>query len=231
QLPLVAVRCAVVDVDHVGGGHAVGVRLQGIVGQRRQATHAALATVETPGLAGGQHLVEAVLYHQRRTGQLGRRGDLVLVVVEDVVQIARGHAFAVVDEVDFPIEFEQVVAAVGQHRRLVGDHAQLLATVAGDVVPDDFQAILRDGKGHAGRGAFDAVTAGDQLRPGGVLTGGGVQPFRNRRTAPARVNAHAVVGIKGQQALHAFRQLVAVVVQVVLVDDQQRLVSGIGINM
>src|SRR5690606_31534455 len=173
QLPLVAVRRAVVDVHHVGGGHAVGVRLQRVVGQRGQATHAPLAAVEAPGLAGGQHLVEAVLHHQRRAGQAGGGDDAVLVVVEDVVQRAGRHAVAVVDEVDFPVELEQVVAAVGQHRRLVGDHAQLFATVAGDVVPDGFQAVLRQREGHADGGALDAVAAGDQLRPGGVLPGGG----------------------------------------------------------
>src|SRR5690606_2790859 len=165
QLPLVAVRRAVVDVHHVGGGHAVGVRLQGVVGQRRQATHATLAAVEAPCLAGGQHLVEAVLHHQGRTGQLGRGDDLVLVVVQGVVQLGRGHAGAVVDEVDFPVELEQVVAAVGQYCRLVEDHAQLFATVAGDVVPDDFQAVPRDGEGRTAAPAGRRCGGSDRRVP------------------------------------------------------------------
>ena len=66
--PFVAIRRAVVGVNHVGGGQTISVWLQRIVCQHRQTTHTAIATTETPGLANGQNLIDCFLHHQRRTG-------------------------------------------------------------------------------------------------------------------------------------------------------------------
>ncbi len=126
QVPFVAVRGAVVDVDHVRGGQAAGVRLQRLVGQRRHAPHAPVVRAVAPGLAGREHLVEGVLHHQRGAGQPGRRGDPVLVVQQGVVQVLLGHALAVVNVEDMAITGDVRRLAADDHRLAVDD-VRLLA--------------------------------------------------------------------------------------------------------
>ena len=231
QGPLVAVRRAVVGIHHVGGGHAVGVRLHGVIGQHRQATHATLATVEAPGLADRQHLVEGLLHHQRGAGQLARCGHHVLVEEQGVVQVRRRQAFATVDEHQVTFALDQHVVATLEHGGVVGDHAHLLATVAGDVVPDHFLAALRNREGNAGGSALDAVTTGDQAGIGGVVARGVVDTLRRGGTAASGQHAQVIVRTLFQQLLVTRGQQGLVLAHVALVDAVQLLVGSVGVGM
>ena len=148
-----------------------------------------------------------------------------------VVQLGRRHAGAPVVEIDFPVEFQQVVVAVGQHRGLVGDHVRLLAAVAQDVVPDRFQAVLRQRKRHAYRSALDAVAGGNQPGRRGVLPSRVVDALWHCRAAPGRIHAQRVVQMLTEQLLQAFGQLRAVCAQGAAVDDPQWRVLGVWVGM
>ena len=217
QFPLVAIRRAIERVDHIGRGQAAGVGLQGIIGQRRQTAYAAIVRAVAPRLASGQHLVERVLHHQRRTGQLGRGGDAILVVQHGVVQVRVSHAFAVIDVIDVPIALD-VVGPATDHHRLVVDHVALVTLVMQDVVPDHLDAALRDREGNARGCALNTVAVGDQFGADGVVAGGVIDPLRHRGTAASREYAQVVVGVTLQQRLHTVGKLAAVLVDIGAID-------------
>src|SRR5690606_19092535 len=177
QGPLVAIRRTIVGVHHIRRGQATGVRLHRVIGQRRQAADAPVTGTVAPGPAGREYLVQRILHHQRGTGQLRGRRDLVAVVQQGVVHILDGHAVAVIDVIDVAVTLDQVALAVDYHR-LVVDEGRLVALVVQDVVPDHFHTVLRGREGNPRHGARYAVAIGNQLGPLGIGPGGIVDTLR-----------------------------------------------------
>ncbi|MNO80128.1 hypothetical protein D3C76_713200 [compost metagenome] len=231
QLPLVAVRCAVVHVQVVGGTQAVDFRGRAVVGHLRCAAHAALAGVVLPGHARVLDLVEGVMHQQHVAGHAHRLGDARLVVVEEVFRVLRvqvGHALR---HCQVFLVAHRGVDAVDLRRGGDRGAQDVHAAEAGDVVPHHFQAVLRNREGDPAAVA-EALQAVAAFHQGGLQRAGPgclVDEVGSRGAAMAGVDHHLVVGVALEQGDLAFGQLVLVLIDVLSGDGEQRLVAGVGV--
>ncbi|MNQ42116.1 hypothetical protein D3C85_558130 [compost metagenome] len=231
QLPVVTVRRTVVHVEVVGSTQAVGGGARTVVGHLRSTAHAALAGVVEPGQARLLHLVEGFVHQQHVTGQARRRRHPLLEVEQHVALLARVVVLQLVAEGELVLEVHQAVGAVGLRSRLGHQTAHAAATIAGDVVPDGFQAVLRDREGVGGAEVLQAVAAFHQFGVGGVVLGGLDHVGRNGGRAVGLVHRHFVgVGVALEHRQLAGGQLVLVLVDVLRGDGEQRLLVGEGVR-
>ena len=108
-------------------------------------------------------------------------------------------------------------------------HDSVSPPVTQQVIPDHLQAAGRDREGNADHGIADAIAAVDEPRGGGGGSSGVVYPFRHGGAAPGGIDLHAEARIGLQHALVPDRKPVAVLVEVLGGDDEQRLVIGIRV--
>ena len=136
QLPVVAVRRPVEQVELVGGPHVVGGRAGIVVRHLRRAPHAALSRVVQPRIAGLLHLVERLVHEQDAAGQPRRPGHGLLEVQQPVVQRGGRHGRQGVDDHRLLFEGHGRELAAARRRRLRQPPAEGVAAVAQQVVPD-----------------------------------------------------------------------------------------------
>src|SRR5690606_17047847 len=96
-------------------------------------------------------------------------------------RVVVGEGVGVDDLVD---EFHQAVAAVHLRCGLSHDPPRRATTIAGDVVPDGLQAVLRNGESNGCVQILQAVAAAYQLGLGGVALRCVVNALRHGGTAP-----------------------------------------------
>ncbi|MCY1397788.1 hypothetical protein D9M71_128070 [compost metagenome] len=227
ELPVVAVRRTVVHVEVVGGTQTVGGGTRTVVGHLRSAAHAALAGVVEPGQARFLHLVEGFVHQQHVTGQAGRRRHALLEVEQHVARLVGIVVLQLVAEGELVLEVHQTVGAVRLRGRLGHQTANAAAAIAGDVVPDRFQAVLRNREGVGGSEVFQTVATFHQFGVGGVVFGGLDHVRRNGGRAVGLVHRHLVgVGVALEHRQLAGGQLVLVLVGVLRGDGEQRLLAG-----
>src|SRR5690606_6888899 len=127
-------------------------------------------------------------------------------------------------------ELHQAVAAIDLGGRLSHYAASRAATVAGDVVPDRFQAILRNGEGDGCVEIFQAVAAAYQLGLGGVALRRVVDALRHGGAAPGFENRQPVgLRITLEHGDLTRRQVVLILLVVLRGDGELGLITGIGI--
>ncbi len=231
QLPVVAVRRTVVHVEVVRGAQAVGGGAGTVVGHLRSPPHAALAGVVEPRQARLLDLVEGLVDQQHVTGQARGRGDPLLEVEQHVARLVRVVVLQVGTEGEGILEVDQLVGAVDLRSGLGHQAPDAAAAIAGDVVPDHLQAVLRDRERVGGIEVLQAVAAFHQLGGGGVALG---RLLHRRRDGGAAVGLvyRDLVGIRValEHGQLAGSQLVLVLVDVLRGDGEQRLLAGIGVG-
>src|SRR5690606_10424191 len=115
-----------------------------VVGHLRSATHATLTGVVQPGQTRLLHLVESLVHQQHVTGQTRRSGHALFEVEQYVAFLARIEVGQRIAEGELVLEVDQRVGAVRLRSRLSHHTAHAATAVTGDVVPDHFQAVLRN---------------------------------------------------------------------------------------
>ncbi|MCY1506934.1 hypothetical protein D9M68_411940 [compost metagenome] len=159
--------------------------------------------------------------------QARRRGDPLLEVEQHVARLGRVVVGQVGAEGELVLEVHQRVAAAGLRGGLGDQAAHAAAAIAGDVVPDDFQAVLRDRERVGGIEVLQAVAALHQLGGGGVLLRRGDHRVRRAGAAVGLVHRNLVaVRIALEHRQLAGGQLVLVLVDVLRGDGEQRLLAG-----
>src|SRR3990167_10254547 len=144
QLPLVTVRCTVVHVEVVGSTQAIGGGTRPVIRHLRGATHATLTGVVQPCQTRLFHLVEGFVHQQYVTGQTRRCSYPLLEVEQHVAFLAGVDTLQRATESELILEVDQAVGTVRLRRRLGYQTLDAAATVAGDMVPDRFQTVLRN---------------------------------------------------------------------------------------
>ncbi|MNP15956.1 hypothetical protein D3C76_1083310 [compost metagenome] len=163
--------------------------------------------------------------------QARRRGDPLLEVEQHVARLGRVVVGQVGAEGELVLEVHQRVAAAGLRGGLGDQAAHAAAAIAGDVVPDDFQAVLRDRERVGGIEVLQAVAALHQLGGGGVLLRRGDHRVRRAGAAVGLVHRNLVgVRIALEHRQLAGGQLVLVLVDVLRGDGEQRLLVGEGVR-
>ncbi len=227
QLPVIAVRRAVEHIGVVGGAQAVGGGDRRVVGKVRRTPHTALAGVVAPGLARLLDLVEGLVHQHRATGQARRALGERQVVEHQVVQVGEAAALEVVLEQRFLLRGHQRVATVALYRDFRGAAHDIGTAVAGDMVPQRLHAALRNRERHPAIGVGEPVAAVQQPGAGGIGEGVVVQPLRRRAGTATGVDRHPeAVRVGLEQRQLARGQVFPVLLQVGLVDGEQRLVRG-----
>ncbi len=100
---------------------------------------------------------------QDASGKAGRSEDLLLEHGDDIVEFLFGHAFLVVAEVAFFVEFDHGVVAATGHRCQAEVALEGVAAPAQDVIPDRFDAACRNREGNPPLHPLHAVAARGQL--------------------------------------------------------------------
>ncbi|MNT16673.1 hypothetical protein D3C72_1517870 [compost metagenome] len=171
------------------------------------------------------------MHQQHVTGQARRRGHPLLEVEQHVARLVRVVVLQLVAEGELVLEVHQAVGTVRLRSRLGHQTAHAAAAIAGDVVPDGFQAVLRDREGVGGAEVLQAVTTFHQLGVGGVVLGGFDHVGRNGGRAVGLEHRHLVgVGVALEHRQLAGGQLVLVLVDVLRGDGEQRLLAGEGVR-
>src|SRR3990167_3703748 len=144
QLPLVTVRCTVVHVEVVGSTQTIGGGTRTVIRHLRCAAHATLTGVVQPCQTRLLHLVEGFVHQQHVTGQTRRCSYPLLEVEQHVAFLAGVDTLQRATESELILEVDQAVGTVRLRRRLGYQSLDAATTVAGDMVPDRFQTILRN---------------------------------------------------------------------------------------
>ncbi|MNQ29201.1 hypothetical protein D3C85_425110 [compost metagenome] len=228
QLPVVLVRRAAEQVDHVVGAQAVGGADRRVVGDLRGAQHAALPGVVDPGQAALAGLVDGLVDQGLATGDALRRADLAQVVVEAVrlrVTHGRGH-----HHLHLPAHGREV--AVGLHHHFRGVVLVAAGAVAHQVVVEGFEGRPGDRERHAALLVVQqAIAVAGQAHAHGFLGDLRILRLGQGRGAVARVDVELVARVLRQHRLLARRQLVGVLRQVGGRDGVGRLLAGEGIEV
>ncbi|MNZ75848.1 hypothetical protein D3C78_943360 [compost metagenome] len=229
QLPVIAVRSAVVHVGVVGNAHAVRGGARAVVGDLRGAAHAALAGVVGPGQARFLDLVDGLVDQGHVTGQAGRGDNRLGGVEEEVGALVRRHIRHLIREGGAHFHFDNGEGAVGLWSGLGNDLPVVGAFVASLVVPHHFDAGLRNREGVV-MGLVEvlqAVAVVDRLGGHGTFLRCVVDLLRGRRATAGRINRNLVgVRIALEQRQLTGGQLVLVLIDIGLGDGEQRLVAG-----
>ena len=114
----------------------------------------------------------------RTTGQTRRAGGEGQVVEHDVVQVGEGAVLQVVLEQRFLLGSNQRVGTIALDGYFRGATHDVGTAVAGNVVPQRLDTILRNRERDTAVGIGEAVAAIDQLGAGGVLDGVVIDPLR-----------------------------------------------------
>ncbi|MNG03552.1 hypothetical protein D3C84_866380 [compost metagenome] len=99
------------------------------------------------------------MHQQHITSQTRRSSHQLLVIEQHVSWVRRIKVGNAITEGELIFEVHRHKTAIGQRCGLHMAALGAAATVAGDVVPHYFQAILRDGKGHRGGEVLQTVAA------------------------------------------------------------------------
>ena len=232
QLPVVAIGGAVVHAEVVVGPQRVGGGAWIVIRHARRQTHAPLAGVVGPGLARVLDLVGVVVDQQDAAGQTGRiLHDLQEVQQTFGVALFRLALLVAVEEVVLVIEAHQVVVTAGGDGGLRPGRGVGITVVGGEVIPDGFQAVLRNREWRAAGGAFEAVAVFHQIHLGGVGLGFVIEALRHRGAAMRREHAHLPVRIALEHRDLARRQVLLVLRQVGLADRELGLFAGVGVRI
>ncbi|MCY1531171.1 hypothetical protein D9M68_663890 [compost metagenome] len=131
---------------------------------------------------------------------------------------------------DLVVHGLQRAGAIGEGQSHGVDGVFLPGTGREVEVPHQLVAVLRDREGRGADGVDHTVTAADQLRAGGVGEGALVDPVGVAKIAVARIDGDLeAVRIAREQCLLALRELVGILRHVGGGNDEQRLLSGIGV--
>ncbi|MNZ91107.1 hypothetical protein D3C78_1100810 [compost metagenome] len=170
--------------------------------------------------------------HQHHfAGQPRRRGHALLVVEEHVAGVGRVEVLEAVAVAELLPEVHRRVGAVRQRGGLHVVAPRAAATVAGDVVPDHFQAALGDGEGHGRVEVLQAVAAGNQAGADGVAGHGLVDRLGQVGAAVGGEDAQVVaVRVALEQGQLPGTELLAVLLGVLCGDGEQRFFVGEGVG-
>src|SRR5690606_24800175 len=105
------------------------------------------------------------------------------------------------------------------------------ATKAREMIPDDFERVLRNGKRHAADGAGETVAAFGECGGCRVAARGVVNALRAGGAAAAGINDDLISWIRLEEGDVAGGGVVAVFVEVCGGDGEERLVAGKRIGM
>ncbi|MNM99871.1 hypothetical protein D3C81_1124440 [compost metagenome] len=228
QLPVVAVRRAVVHVVVVRGRLAVGGSRRTVVGHLRGATHAALAGVVHPRLARLGDLVDGLVDQQHVAGQARRAVDPLDEVEQDVLALLLVQVRQVGRVGDLVLETHHGEGAIGLRLHTGDVTVDVTAAVTRGVVPHHLDAGLRDREGVVV--AVEVLQAVTVAHGFGVLGAGLdrlIHVVRQRRGAVRRVDRDLVgVRIALEHGQLAGSQLVLVLLGVGRGDGEQRLFTG-----
>ena len=172
------------------------------------------------------------MHQYRTTSQTRRALGEGQVVEHDVVQVSCSPFRVVELEHGFLLRGHQGVAAVTLYSHFRSATHNVGTTVACDVVPQRFYAILRDRERDAAIGVGEAITAIQQLGSGSVLDGVVIHPLRRRTGATSLIDRHLVavrVGVEHRNL--TWGQVVFVLIQVGFGDGEQRLVISKRIDV
>ncbi|MNZ87856.1 hypothetical protein D3C78_1067310 [compost metagenome] len=105
------------------------------------------------------------------------------------------------------------------------------ATIAGDVVPDDFHTTFRDRERDGRFEVFQTVATGDQAGVGGIALDGGKYVSRHGGTTMGRIHRHFVgFRVTLEHRVLARCQLVLVLVDILRGDGEQGLLAAIRVG-
>ncbi len=231
QLPVVTIRSAVVQVEVVGGTHAVSSGTWAVVGDLRSATNAALTSVVDPRHTRGCYLVDGLVDQQHVTGQTRRVGYLLFEVIQ---HLGRTAGLVVLQPFRNSVlldKTDNVVVAVDLRSGLHHGALEGVTTVAGNVVPDYFQAVSRDREGVGQAVVLQAVAALYQRGVGGIGSSRIVYRLREGSGAMAGEYTH----LEGVRVALEHRDLArSQVISVLLIvgggDHKQRLLTTVGVG-
>src|SRR3990167_8100726 len=227
QLPLVTVRCTVVHVEVVGSTQTVSSGTRTVIGHLRRATYATLAGVVQPRQTRLLHLVEGFVHQQHVTSQTRRGGYPLLEVEQHIAWLAGIGILERTAEGELILEVNHAVGTIGLRSRLGDQTLDAAAAIAGDMVPDRFQAVLGNRERNGLFEVFQTVTALDHLGVGGVAHGRLQHKVRHAGRTMSREHRHLVAfRITLEQRQLTRGQLVLVLFRVGRSDGEQRLLAG-----
>ncbi|MNE14238.1 hypothetical protein D3C80_1071070 [compost metagenome] len=168
---------------------------------------------------------------QYTTGQTCRGSHFLLEVEQDVARVRRIVVLHLVAEHELVLEVHQAERAVRLRCGLRYQTGHAATAIAGDVVPDDFNAAFRDRERNGGFKVLQAVAAGHQFGVGGVLLDGGEHLIRHGGTAVGWIDRH----LEGFRVALEHRvltrgKLFLVLVDVLRRDGEQRFFTRVRIG-
>src|SRR5690606_29527303 len=217
----------VVHVEVVGSTQAVGGGTRTVIGHLRRTAYTPLTGVVQPGQTRFLDLVEGLVNQQYVTGQTRRSSYALFEVEQHVAFLALVHVGQRTTEGELVNEVDQRVGTVGLRSGLGHETLDATTPVTGDVVPDNFQTVLRDRERVGGIEVGQAVAVLHHHGVGGVALGRFDHAIRYAGATVSRVNRHAVaLRITLEHGQLAGGQLVLVLLDVLGSDDEQRLIAG-----
>src|SRR3989344_2706999 len=226
ELPLVTVRCTVVHVEVVGRTQAISSGTWTVIRHLRCTTHAALTGVVQPCQTWLFHLVEGLVYQQHVTCQTRRSRYALFEVEQYVAWLAVISILQCATEGELILEIHQAVGTIRLRSRLGDQTLHAAATVAGDVVPDGFQAILWNRERVSLVEVLQTVTALNHLGVDGVVLRSSQNSiWHGCRTMSWEHRHFETFRITLEHRQLTWGQLVFVLINVLRSDGEQRLLT------
>ncbi|MCY1426940.1 hypothetical protein D9M71_427690 [compost metagenome] len=229
QLPVVAVRRAVVHVGVVGGTQAIRGGARPVIGDLWSTAHPTLAGVVGPDITRCLELVDGLVGQQHIARKARRRRHCLLHVHELVGAFFRVHIRHLLREGEVLIHQHDGVGTIDLGCCLGDGLGVVGASIARLVVPHHLDATLGDRERVVAGGAEigQAIAVVHQLRGHGALLGD-VIDFLWRCSAALGLVHRDLVGVRValEHRLLARGQLVLVLVDVGGRNDEQRCVAG-----
>ncbi|MNQ61726.1 hypothetical protein D3C85_760470 [compost metagenome] len=167
------------------------------------------------------------MHQQDVTSQTRRRSYPLFEVEQHVTFLAGVGIFQRTAEGELILEIHHAVGAVRLRSRLGYQTLDAAATVAGDVVPDRFQTVLRNREGVGLFEVLQTVATLDHAGADRIALGGFVDEVRHGGRAMGREHRYFVAfRITLEQGLLTRSQLVLVLFGVGRGDGEQRLLAG-----
>ncbi|MNV15024.1 hypothetical protein D3C71_1057250 [compost metagenome] len=168
----------------------------------------------------------------RTARQTGRALHERQVVEQDVFQVGKLPARAVIVEEPLLLRGHKREAAVALYRRFGGTTDHIDTAITGDVVPQHLDAILGHRERHTAIGIGKTGAAIEQLGRGRVFQGVVIQPLRRRARAARGIDRHLEgVGVAVEQCDLTRAEVGLVLFKVGLGDGEQGLVRRIRVQV